>query len=177
MKVTVERASGLWGDHTTETDAYVKVFDKNNMDIGRTSVIYNKNSPHWGHTFDLGDRVLPEYNSLRLEVWDEDNKWDDDLLGSCVIPLAAGQKQTFSKLDHGEIYYKTEIVCAPSLAGPSCTDYVGAPMNNQLEKAYVSRHARPAPKAMLQEMGVLVDEHHFTVSQNDKSDQTAKILL
>ncbi|KAL6476545.1 hypothetical protein MHYP_G00150440 [Metynnis hypsauchen] len=175
VKVTIERAYGLWGDHTTQTDGYVKVFDKNKIEIGRTPVIYNNNSPHWGMLFDLGDIILTEHNSLRLEVWDEDNKWDDDLLGACVVDVKAGEMQNFCKLDYGELYYKMQVVCAPSLAGPSCTDYVGSPMNNNLEKVYVSRHARLVPKEMLLKMGVTLEDFHFTVNQ--KVDNTAEIIL
>ncbi|KAI4875355.1 hypothetical protein NFI96_022840 [Prochilodus magdalenae] len=176
VKVTIERASGLWGDHTTQTDGYVKVFDKNKMQIGRTPVIYNNNSPHWQMPFDLGDVILTEHDSLRFEVWDEDNKWDDDLLGTCVVAVKAGEIQNYCKLDHGELYYKIQAVCAPSLAGPSCTDYVGSPMMNNLERLYVSRHAHPVPKSMLLKMGVTMDEAlHFTVNQ--RADNTAKIIL
>ncbi|KAG9264108.1 perforin-1-like [Astyanax mexicanus] len=173
--VTVERASGLWGDTTTATDAFVKVFDKNMMSIGRTPVIYNNDSPHWGMAFDLGDVVLTSPDSVRFEVWDEDNKWDDDLLGACSVDIKAGQTQNFCSLNHGLLYYKTEVVCAPSLAGPSCTDYVGSPMNNGLEKVYVSRHARPVPKNMLLEMGVTLDKLYFTANQ--KTDNSAKTIF
>lgn len=165
VKVTVLRASGMWGDHTTGTDGYVKVYDKNSMMIGRTSVIYNNNDPHWAMTFDLGDVILTNVDPLKLEAWDEDNKWDDDPLGACTVPLKAGVLQDSCNLNHGMLYYKTEVVCAPSLAGPSCTDYVGSPMNFNLEKAYVSRHSRPVPQDMLQEMGVILDEAPLTVKQ------------
>ncbi|TRY87753.1 hypothetical protein DNTS_015678 [Danionella cerebrum] len=79
VKVTVVRAQNLWGDHFAATDGYVKVFNKNNVQIGRTKMITNNNSPYWGETFDQGDVVLAENDLLRLEVWDEDSKWDDDL--------------------------------------------------------------------------------------------------
>ncbi|XP_066498393.1 perforin-1-like [Hoplias malabaricus] len=175
VKVTIERASGLWGDHTTATDAYVKVFDKNNIQIGRSHVIYNNNAPHWGMLLDLGDVVLPQHDSLKLEVWDEDNKWDDDLLGTCTVSVKSGDSQNFCKLDHGELYYKTQVVCAPSLAGPACTDYVGSPMSNELKKVYVSRHSHPVPKNMLREMGVTTDELQFSVSPS--AEDTEDIIL
>lgn len=116
-------------------------------------------------TFDLGDVVLNNYNPLKLETWDEDNQWDDDLLGACTVPLELGVSQNFCNLNHGLLYYKTEVVCAPSLAGPSCSDYIGSPMNFHLEKTYVSRHSRPIPKDMLQEMGVTPDEAPPTLKQ------------
>lgn len=164
-KVTVLRAAGLWGDHTTGTDGYVKIFDKNNIMIRRTKVIYNNNNPHWAMTFDLGDVILKTQDSLKLETWDEDNTWDDDPLGACTVPLKAGVSENFCNLNHGVLYYKTEVVCAPSLAGPSCTDYVGSPMNFKLEEAYVSRHSRPLPQNMLREMGVIPDEAPPNIKQ------------
>ncbi|XP_027034395.1 perforin-1-like [Tachysurus fulvidraco] len=164
-KVTVLRASGLWGDHTTATDGYVKVHDKNNMQIGRTPVIYNDNNPTWAMTFDLGDVPLNSFDPLKLEVWDEDSKWDDDLLGACDVHLKAGLYENFCNLNHGVLYYKTEVICPPSLTGPSCSDYVGSPMNFNLEKVYVSRHSRPVPQDMLQEMGVTPDEAPLTFKQ------------
>lgn len=165
VKVTVLRGSGLWGDHTTGTDGYVKVSDKNNMVSRRTPVIYNNNNPHWATPFDFGDVVLNDCDPVKLEAWDEDNKWDDDLLGACTVPLKAGVSENFCNLNHGVLYYKTEVVCAPSLAGPSCSDYVGSPMNFNLEKVYVSRHSQPIPQNILQEMGVIPDEAPPTVQQ------------
>ncbi|KAM9457181.1 perforin-1-like isoform 2-T4 [Clarias gariepinus] len=162
-RVTVLRASGLWGDHTTGTDGYVKVYNKNSMLIGRTPVIYNNNNPHWTMPFDLGDVILSDVDPLKLEVWDEDNKWDDDLLGACTVPLKAGVSENFCSLNHGVLYYKTEVVCAPSLAGPSCTDYIGSPMNFNVEKAYVSRHSQPVPRDVLLEMGVILEEPPLSV--------------
>lgn len=165
VKVTVLRASGLWGDYTSATDGYVKVYDKNNMMIGRTPVIHNNNNPHWAMTFDLGDVILKNYDPLKLSVWDEDNKWDDDPLGDCTVPLKSGISEDFCNLNHGVLYYKTEVVCAPSLAGPSCTDYVGSPMNFNLETVYKSRNSQPIPQDMLQEMGVILDEALPTFQQ------------
>ena len=59
LSVVVERATGLWGDHFSKTDAYVKVF------YGRrgsaTPVIWNNDFPRWNYgvsfgTVDLGRR-------------------------------------------------------------------------------------------------------------------------
>ncbi|KAJ8251004.1 hypothetical protein GJAV_G00216080 [Gymnothorax javanicus] len=157
VKITVQKAVGLWGDYHTATDGYVKLFHSS-KEVGRTKVIYNNNGPKWDWPFDLGTVVLPTSDHVKFEVWDEDSKWDDDLLGQCMVPLAAGVKTDICQLNHGQLYYKTEVVCAPSLAGPACNDYVGSPMNSHLEKAYVSRNSRPVPQKMLMEMGVLVDK-------------------
>ncbi|CAB1342138.1 unnamed protein product [Coregonus sp. 'balchen'] len=154
--ITVQRGANLWGDHTTATDGYVKVAFAGQT-IGRTTVIYNNNNPSWSMSYDLGNVDLSTSKKLRFEVWDEDDKWNDDLLGECEKELTAGVKEDLCNLQHGQMFYKWEAVCAPSLGGSSCMDYVPSPMNPHLEKVYVSRHSRLIPKDMLVSMGVLVD--------------------
>uniref|UniRef100_A0A3Q2WW90 Perforin-1-like n=1 Tax=Haplochromis burtoni TaxID=8153 RepID=A0A3Q2WW90_HAPBU len=139
--ITIQRASGLWGDHTTGTDGYVKVIF-NKLEVRRSPVIYNNNNPHWGMVVDLGSEDISSAK-LRFEVWDEDNKWDDDLLGACEPLLTAGVKEDLCNLNHGQLFYKLDVQCAPSLSGKSCTDYKPSPMNSSLKKFYVSRHAPP----------------------------------
>ncbi|XP_059414109.1 perforin-1-like [Carassius carassius] len=173
VTVTIVRAQDLWGDTTTETDGYVKVFDKNKLQVGRTDMIINNNSPYWGRTFDLGDVVLAENDKIKLEVWDEDNKWNDDLLGTCEVPIKAGQNSNFCTLNHGLLFYKTEVTCAPSLSGPYCANYVGSPMNFHLEKTYVSRNARPVPAEILMSKGVLLDRLYVY----QKTNYSAKTIL
>ncbi|XP_016124685.1 perforin-1-like [Sinocyclocheilus grahami] len=173
ISVTVMKATGLWGDYFSQTDGYVKVLRNHKVFLGETAVIWNQNSPTWNWKFDLGSFVLSQFGGLRLEVWDRDNKWDDDLLGACNIQLKAGIKGEFCKLNHGLLYYKTSVTCGPSLAGSSCTDYVGSPMASHLEKVYMSRHARPIPKDELVKMGVLLDERRLLFSQtNDPKSKT-----
>uniref|UniRef100_A0A672JYN2 C2 domain-containing protein n=1 Tax=Sinocyclocheilus grahami TaxID=75366 RepID=A0A672JYN2_SINGR len=105
LVVTIVRAQDLWGDQTTATDGYVKVFDKHNIQIGRTDTIMNNNSPYWERTFDLGDVVVAENDKIKLEVWDEDSKWDDDLLGTCEVAIKAGQNYNFCTLNHGLLLF------------------------------------------------------------------------
>ncbi|XP_076609030.1 perforin-1-like [Chaetodon auriga] len=166
--ITVQRASGLWGDHTTATDGYVKV-SFNGMMVRRSPVIPNNNNPHWAMVVDLGPQDLSAGSKVRFEVWDEDNKWDDDLLGQCERELSAGVKEDLCNLQHGKLFYKWEVKCAPSLSGDSCMDYKPSPMSQSLQRLYVSRHAHPVPKAILLEMGVFVDE---TSSQRNQSQQS-----
>ncbi|XP_045895539.1 perforin-1-like [Micropterus dolomieu] len=155
--ITVQRASGLWGDHTTATDGYVKV-SLNGQMVRRSPVIYNDNNPHWGMIIDLGSQDLSAGHRVRFEVWDEDNNWDDDLLGQCEKDLSAGVMEDLCNLQHGRLFYKLEVKCAPSLSGNSCVDYKPSPMSQSLKKLYVSRHAHPIPKVILSQMGVFVDE-------------------
>ncbi|KAG9342897.1 hypothetical protein JZ751_015113 [Albula glossodonta] len=169
VKITVQKAEGLWGDYNTGTDGYVKVFYLKGQ-RGRTNVIYNTNSPRWDWTLDLGSVVLPMDDRVKFEVWDEDSKWDDDLLGACTVQLIRGVKTDLCELNHGRLYYKIEVECAPSLGGSDCAKYEGSPMNFQLEKVYVSRNARPVPKQMLAEMGVFVDDYHLYANRSISSE-------
>ena len=168
VTITIQRASGLWGDHFTSTDGYVKVFFNHQM--YQTPVIYNNNNPNWAMTFDMGDNVLTAGNKVRFEVWDRDNNWDDDLLGKCEQILSARVKNEVCSLYHGNLFYKWEVKCAPSLGGDSCTDYKPSPMNPSLKSLYVSRHARPVPKPILLEMGVFVDETSSGRNQSHRAE-------
>uniref|UniRef100_UPI0037E7E4AB perforin-1-like n=1 Tax=Semicossyphus pulcher TaxID=241346 RepID=UPI0037E7E4AB len=163
--ITVQGATGLWGDHSTATDGYVKVFF-NKMPVGRSPVVPNNNNPHWAMVVNLGSKDLLPSNKVTFEVWDQDNNWDDDLLGQCERALSAGVTQDVCNLQHGRLFFKWEVTCAPSLSGKSCSDYKASPMSQSLQKLYVSRHAHPVPKAILREMGVFVDE---TSSERNQS--------
>lgn len=139
-------------------------------------MIWNQNSPNWNWRFDLGSFVVSQFGGLKLEVWDRDNKWDDDILGTCNIQLKAGEKKDFCQLNHGLLYFKTSVTCGPSLAGSSCTEYVGSPMASHLEKLYVSRHARPVPKDMLVKMGVLLKERRALLGQASEAESKRQNL-
>ncbi|XP_023269671.1 perforin-1-like, partial [Seriola lalandi dorsalis] len=166
--ITIQRASGLWGDWFTSTDGYVKVFI--NKQLWRTPVIYNNNNPHWAMVMDVGSHDLSSGQKVRFEVWDEDNKWDDDLLGACERVLSTGVKEDFCNLNNGNLFYKLDVKCAPSLSGNSCTEYKPSPMSQSLKKLYVSRHAHPIPKAILLEMGVFVDESSSQRNQSHTAE-------
>ncbi|MBN3310344.1 PERF protein, partial [Amia calva] len=154
VTVKVRRAHGLYGDYTTATDSYVKVF-LGSQQVGRTEVVYNNNDPRWGATFDLGSQTLTMGSQVKFEVWDEDNKWDDDQLGACEVPLRRGIVDNICRLNHGELYYSLQVDCAPSLGGPSCSEYVNTPMDATLQDVCVSRHAQPLPRPLLAQMGVV----------------------
>lgn len=171
VTVTVLKAKNLYGDYWTQTDAYVKVLLGSKIRSGQTSVILNDNSPEWNQDFHLGSLDITTYTSVTLQVWDEDSDSDDDLLGTCPIPLKSGVESNVCTLNDGVLYYKVEVKCGHALGGPSCKDYEPSPMNAQLEKVYVSRNARPIPRGMLLKMGVLPDEHipHFNQSNVRKA--------
>ncbi|XP_062295180.1 perforin-1-like [Scomber scombrus] len=154
--ITAKRATGLWGDHTSATDGYVKVLFNKEKER-RTPVINNNNNPHWNMIFDLGSQDLSAGNKVRFEVWDQDSGWDDDFLGDCDQSLFSGVKEDVCNLKNGQFFFKVEVICAPSLSGELCKDYKPSPMSPSLQKLYVSRHAHPIPKEMLLEMGVFVN--------------------
>ncbi|XP_072299902.1 perforin-1-like [Eucyclogobius newberryi] len=160
--ITVQRADGLWGDHTTATDGYVKVY--RGKSVWRSGVIYNNNNPHFRYVIDWGTVNLAE-NKVRFEVWDEDNKYDDDLLGECERFLTAGVKDDVCNLQHGRLFFRWHVQCAPNLGGSLCKDYKASPMNPSLKARFRSRHAHPVPEALLQEWGVVRDKSTQTVEE------------
>ncbi|XP_071322890.1 perforin-1-like [Trachinotus anak] len=173
--VTVQRATGLWGDYFTSTDGYVKVFY--NKQSWRSPVINNNNSPQWAMVIDMGPRDLSSGEKLKFEVWDQDNNWDDDLLGQCEKVPSTGVKEDLCNLHHGQLFYKMEVTCAPSLSGNSCTEYKPSPMSQSLKKLYVSRHAHPIPKAVLLEMGVFVDESGSQGNQSLTAESQKVVVI
>ncbi|XP_067472002.1 perforin-1-like [Thunnus thynnus] len=154
--ITAQRATGLWGDTTSATDGYVKVFF--NGPFWRSPVINNNNNPHWNMIVDLGTQDVSSGPKVKFEVWDQDSGWNDDLLGKCERSLSAGVKTDLCYLNHGQLFFKMDVKCAPNLGGPLCTEYKPSPMSQSLQNLYVSRHAHPIPKAILLEMGVFVNE-------------------
>lgn len=155
--VTVQRATDLWGDHSTATDGYVKVFI-NKEEVHRTSIIANNNNPSWGSIVDLETRDISSGDVLRFEIWDQDNNWDDDLLGECERRLSAGNLGDVCALQHGRFFFKWEVKCIPGLTGELCSTYKPSRMSENLRSLYVSRHAHPVPKPILVKMGVFVEE-------------------
>lgn len=124
LTVMIQRAFGLWGDHTTSTDAYVKVFFHGVQ--SRTSTVWNNDNPVWMTHLDLGKvQIMGETSSLQIQVWDEDNRYDDDLLGTCDRTPRSGKPQTqVCYFDHGRLEFQYHLECGPFLGGPYCLDYV-----------------------------------------------------
>ncbi|KAF7660567.1 hypothetical protein LDENG_00279750 [Lucifuga dentata] len=145
--ITVQRGTNLWGDYVTATDGYMKVFFNGQM-VRNSPVINNNNNPHWNMVVNLGIRDLSEGRHVRLEVWDQDHSWDDDLLGECQNFLAAGMKEEVCDLQYGRLYYKWAVRCAPSLTGETCKDYDPSPMKQSLKNMDVPRYSHPTPAAL-----------------------------
>ncbi|KFP23394.1 Perforin-1, partial [Colius striatus] len=124
MKVWVVSGEGWWwGDHVTATDAYVRVaFGSHQL---RTQTVWNNQRPKWGSKMDLGVVEMIPGTTLKMEVWDEDNKWDDDLLGACEVTVVAGGYQDGVCFPGGgRLVFGYQVTCGPALGGPTCHDYV-----------------------------------------------------
>ncbi|KAM3597978.1 uncharacterized protein V6R79_012003 [Siganus canaliculatus] len=144
LNVTVVRAAGLWGDYFSKTDGYVKVFY--GREGATTPVIWNNNFPVWNYLVPFGTVNLRHRNPIRIEVWDRDNRWDDDLLGRFrLIPTTGVKVQKFS-LKHGSVVIKTSAVCAPSLQGALCEQYAASPTYKDLMGGAEPVRSGPEPQ-------------------------------
>ncbi|XP_029101451.1 perforin-1 [Monodon monoceros] len=127
-------ATGLWGDWTTATDAYLKVFF-GGQEL-RTDTVRNNNDPRWMTRLDFGDVVLTTGGPLRVQVWDADYGWDDDLLGTCDKTPKSGSHEVKCHLKHGHLRFSYHAKCLPHLAGGTCLEYapqglLGEPPGNR----------------------------------------------
>lgn len=77
------------------------------------------------------DDDIPLYflhRPIRFEVWDRDNRWNDDLLGRAnLIPTMGRSINKKFKLKHGFLFVQLSAVCAPSLQGSLCEQYTASP--------------------------------------------------
>ncbi|XP_026360186.2 perforin-1 [Ursus arctos] len=134
LEVMNFQAAGLWGDHFTATDAYLKVFF-GGQEL-RTNTVWNNNHPKWMTRLDFGDVLLSTGGPLRVQVWDQDNGWDDDLLGTCDQKAQTGSHEVRCHLNHGHLRFSYQAKCLPHLEGPTCLQYaphglLGAPPGNR----------------------------------------------
>ncbi|XP_061876198.1 perforin-1, partial [Colius striatus] len=144
MKVWVVSGEGWWwGDHVTATDAYVRVaFGSHQL---RTQTVWNNQRPKWGSKMDLGVVEMIPGTTLKMEVWDEDNKWDDDLLGACEVTVVAGGYQDGVCFPGGgRLVFGYQVTCGPALGGPTCHDYV--PQTPQGEGGQLDRDSQWPPE-------------------------------
>ncbi|NXU58383.1 PERF protein, partial [Turnix velox] len=123
--VRVMSGRGWHGDVVTSTDAYVAAILEGRKT--RTPTVWNQNQPRWDAILDLGVTTLTPGAILRLEVWDEDEGWNDDLLGGCEVALTATGghlKREVCFPGGGRLEFGYEVTCGPALGGDLCQDYV-----------------------------------------------------
>ncbi|XP_049502117.1 perforin-1 isoform X1 [Panthera uncia] len=121
LEVMNFQASGLWGDSFTRTDAYLKVFF-GGQEL-RVSTVWNDNNPKWMTRLDFGDVILSTGGPLRVQVWDQDHGWDDDLLGTCDQNPQSGLHEVKCGLSHGRLRFSYHAKCLPHLKGATCLEY------------------------------------------------------
>uniref|UniRef100_A0A8C8Z510 Perforin-1 n=1 Tax=Prolemur simus TaxID=1328070 RepID=A0A8C8Z510_PROSS len=134
LEVTQVQAWNLWGDGITATDAYLKIFFGGTE--WRTNTVWNNNNPHWTKGADFGNVLLATGGPLRVQVWDEDSGWDDDLLGTCDETPKSGSHVVKCNLNHGQLQFRYHARCLPHLAGGTCLEYapqglLGEPPGNR----------------------------------------------
>nr|XP_055075887.1 perforin-1.3 [Misgurnus anguillicaudatus] len=126
LTVVVISGAGLWGDYFTATDGYVKVFYGSQG--ATTHVIWNNNFPYWNYRVSFGTVDLRQRTPIKFEVWDRDNRWDDDHLGGgSVIPTRSNGMQKRMGLKHGSFLVSISAHCGPRLGGAFCEKYTPAP--------------------------------------------------
>ncbi|XP_040211936.1 perforin-1-like [Rana temporaria] len=109
--VTLQSASNLWGDRGSRADTYVKI--SAGPSSAQTETIWNNDNPKWNTTIDLGVLELSPGLSVKVEVWDEDNKYDDDLLGKCEKTINSGVKEEVCYFDYGSVTFTVSLQCPP----------------------------------------------------------------
>ncbi|XP_072573167.1 perforin-1-like [Paramormyrops kingsleyae] len=153
VTVTVQRAQGLYGDQTTQTDSYVYIAVAHRHT--QTRVIDNNDNPIWDSEFPFGTIQLSPDTKMKLEVWDVDGGWyngDNDKLGECTINPVRGLHNKVCPLNHGNLYYSYKVECAPGLTGERCREYAPSPMNPRLADLYTSRNAFNVTPVLLEHL-------------------------
>lgn len=122
LKVRIQNGADLWADYFSASDAYVKVFFRERE--LKTKIIQGNNDPLWSEILDFGPVVLTGEDYIKVEIWDNDVKYDD-LLATCYEKLVAGPTKSLNCYPkYGSVKYSYELRCGPSLGGTRCQVYV-----------------------------------------------------
>uniref|UniRef100_A0A3B5LVC1 Uncharacterized protein n=1 Tax=Xiphophorus couchianus TaxID=32473 RepID=A0A3B5LVC1_9TELE len=119
LSVTIVRAHLLYG--SSFVDSYAKMYYGS---ISHQTQVIVSDDPQWNAEFDLGkvDTSL----ALKIEVWDEDPKYDD-LLIECEKYLIPGTHTFTCKSALGNVEVKYTLTCDPHLTGEKCSLYKPTP--------------------------------------------------
>ncbi|XP_078064801.1 perforin-1-like [Mustelus asterias] len=141
LAVRVKRGHDLWGDYFGGTDGYVVV--KLGEAKSTSPVRPHTNNPVWNTDLELGVVKAESGHKLTIEIWDQDNGYDDDLLGSCKVSLTSGTHQDVCYLRYGSVSYDYTFTCGPHLGGHTCQDYVAHSDNPPFTSFLGARRRRP----------------------------------
>ncbi|XP_028670825.1 perforin-1-like [Erpetoichthys calabaricus] len=134
-------AKNLYGDQTTQADAYVEVSYRKK--VKKTERIDNNDNPEWNETFKFGYVKLSMDSEITVKVFDDDMNYRVDVLGECNITISSGTHEEECKLHYGQVYFSYTLECAPSLGGPTCKEYAPSPIQSDLAKRQLSRSSVP----------------------------------
>ncbi|KAM3864672.1 perforin-1-like [Diretmus argenteus] len=148
LKVFNLYARGLYGDVFSKTDGSVMV--RYGQLVGRTAVIQNNDNPRWREVFNFGTITIGRRTRLNFKVYDEDRKWNSDLLGSCSFKLYRGARRGTCMFKYGTFYFSYNVRCEPSLGGRQCADYIPSPMSSSLAEVFYSRNGVLGGQSRLQ---------------------------
>ncbi|XP_014826246.1 PREDICTED: perforin-1-like [Poecilia mexicana] len=121
LSVTIVRGWDLYGDDFSVTDGYAKMFYGS---IQHRTKMIESNNPWWNAEFNLGK--VDTRLTLKIEVWDEDPKYDD-LLVHCEKYLSPGTHTFMCKGKFGNVEAKYTLKCDPYLTGEQCSRYKPSP--------------------------------------------------
>ncbi|XP_014875173.1 perforin-1-like isoform X2 [Poecilia latipinna] len=125
LAVSIVQGWNLYGDVIGKTDGYAKLHYGS---IQRKTRMIQSDDPKWNAEFNLGkvDTSL----QMKIEVWDQDSKYDD-LLIHCVTYLKPGSYTFTCSSPYGNVMVKYTMTCDPHLTGEKCIDYKPSPLKRE----------------------------------------------